>query len=431
MTRPAAPRPWRLVGNPKNRRVALFQQALAEAGEPPAVVLPWLDLLTGRRAIDEVPPGAVLRIDSPGENWAVEKALLAAGAAAAEAEGGPTLGGRALADLTEDRGRILFPRQWFLGLRTTLEDWARTLAGRGVRWTAPAAGAVCMFDKIACARRLAAAGVPVPPGLDSPDSEPIAGFDDLAERMAAADCDRAFVKLAHGSSASGVVAVRRGRAGWSAVTSAEIVRGDGGVRLYNSLKVRRYVDPEEVRILIDELARHRALVERWLPKASIGGGGGRAFDLRVVTVAGEPRHTVVRTARGPLTNLHLGGRRGDPAAVRDLLGPERWAAVLETVRRAAAVFPDTLTTGQDVLLTPGGRSHAILEVNAFGDLLPGVLDRGEDVYAAQIAAAAGGGLTAPGPAHSGSLPHRVSDAVPSTSARPSGSAANVKPIAPS
>ena len=377
------PPPWWLVGNPENRRVALFQRALTAAGGRPAAVLPWADLLTGRRSIDEVPDGAVLRVDSPGENFAVERGLLAAGLAAAEAEGAPAVGGRALAELTEDRGLILHPRQWFLGLRETLADWERGLAGRGVRWTAPAAGVVTMFDKVACHARLAAAGVPVPGGLG-----PVRGFAELADRMAAADCDRAFVKLAHGSSASGVVAVRRGRAGWSAVTSAELVRADGAVRLYNALRVRRYTDADDIRDLIDALARHRVHAERWLPKASFG---GRAFDLRIVTVAGEPRHTVVRTARGPLTNLHLGGRRGDVAAVRRLCGPDRWEELRATVRRTAAAFPDTLMTGQDVLLTPGGRTHAVLEVNAFGDLLPGVTDRGQDTYAAQIAAVADDG----------------------------------------
>ncbi|NNJ26246.1 STM4014 family protein [Alienimonas chondri] len=379
------PRRWALIGNPENRRVASFQQALADCGEPPPLLLPWVDLLSGRRSIEEVPPGAVLRIDSPGENFAAEQRLLAAGTGAAEAEDSPTLAGRALAELVEDRGLILHPRQWFLGLRETLTEWNRRLAGRGVYWTAPAAGILCMFDKIACQRRLAAAGVPVPPAVVF-NGEPIGGFDELAERMAPGD--RVFVKLAHGSSASGVVAVRRGRGAgeWSAITSAELVREGEEIRLYNSLRVRRYCDREDVRDLIDALARHRVHAERWLPKASLG---SRAFDLRVVAIAGEPRHTVVRTARSPLTNLHLGGRRGDLAAVRRLCGPEQWTAIEATVRRAAAAFPDTLTIGFDVLIAPGGRSHAVLEANAFGDLLPGVLHDGQDAYATQIAAVAG------------------------------------------
>ena len=321
----------------------------------------------------------MLRVDSPGEDFAVEKRLLAAGADAADAEGGPVLSAGELAGLREDRGRILHPRQWYLGFRRTLHDWHRRLADRrGPRWTAPPGGILRAFDKIDCHRHCRAAGVPVPEPLG-----PVGGFDELAGRAAAAGWDRVFLKPAHGSSASGVVALHRTRGGWVAVTSAELVRGGGGVRLYNSLKVRRYTNLDDVRDLVDELARHRVHVERWLPKAATG---GRTYDLRLVTIAGEPRHTVARTARSPLTNLHLGGRRGDLPALLRRVPPDRWEAMWDTARRTAALFPGSLTLGLDLLFTPGHRRHALLEVNAFGDLLPGVTDGGRDVYAAQVEA---------------------------------------------
>ena len=381
------PRPWAIVGNPENRRVALFREALAARGLPPPLVLPWADLLAGRRSIGEVPDGAVLRVDSPGENWAVEKALLAAGAEAAAAEGTPVISPAALAGLAEDRGLILHPRQWFLGLRATLTAWDAALAGRDILRTAPAAGVLTMFDKPACHAALQAAGVPVPESLG-----PVRGFGEFTERAAAAGWDRVFLKPAHGSSASGVLALHRtgggdGGGGWTAVTGAESVRGPGGVRLYNSLRVRRYAEEADVRALVDEVARHRAHAERWLPKATLA---GRGFDLRVVSVAGGPRHAVARTARGPLTNLHLGGRRGNLDAARSAVGPAAWAAAMGTVTAAAAVFPRTLAVGWDVLLTPGGRSHAILEANAFGDLLPRLTHRGESTYGAQVAAVGDG-----------------------------------------
>jgi hypothetical protein len=43
----------------------------------------------------------------------------------------------------------------------------------------------------------------------------------------------------------------------------------------------------------------------------------------------------------------------------------------------------------DVLVLPGYRQHVILECNAFGDLLPGVLCEGMDTYTAEIAALMG------------------------------------------
>lgn len=81
--------------------------------------------------------------------------------------------------------------------------------------------------------------------------------------------------------------------------------------------MRSYETEEEVAALIDLLAPDGLHVERWLPKATLG---GRVFDLRVVVVHGEPTHAVVRTSLSPMTNLHLGGARGDLGVVRSRLG---------------------------------------------------------------------------------------------------------------
>ena len=116
-------------------------------------------------------------------------------------------------------------------------------------------------------------------------------------------------------------------------------------------------------------------MERWLPKAGLG---DRVVDLRVVVVAGRPTHAVVRASRGPLTNLHLGNARGDLDALRAAAGPAAWAAAMQTCERAAACFPRSLHVGVDLMFLVGWRRHAVAEVNAFGDLLPGVLADGRD-----------------------------------------------------
>jgi hypothetical protein len=51
-------------------------------------------------------------------------------------------------------------------------------------------------------------------------------------------------------------------------------------------------------------------------------------------------------------------------------------------------FPGSLYAGIDLLIANGFRKHAILEVNAFGDLLPNVLWNGRDTYTAEIEAVA-------------------------------------------
>jgi hypothetical protein len=196
---------------------------------------------------------------------------------------------------------------------------------------------------------------------------------------------RVFVKPAHGSSASGVVALQTAPPDRiRAVTSA--VMADG--RLLNSLRVRSYGTEDEVAALIGRLAPDGLHVERWLPKATIN---GRVFDLRVVVIGGEPTHAVVRTSRTPMTNLHLGGARGDLRSVRRALGEGGWRRALDVCARAAACFPGSPMVGVDLLVGAGLRRFSVCEVNAFGDLLPGLTGlagspaEGLDTYAAQVA----------------------------------------------
>ena len=379
---PGGPRGWVLLGNPGNRRVALFQAALAAAGQPPARVVAWRDLLASEGAAlsRALVAGDALRIDSPGEDPQVERELIAWGAGVADPEQprAARIDAAAARALPDDPGRILYPRQWYLGLRAALLACARALEGRAVEVGSDPQDVACMFDKRACQARLAAAGVSVPPALPGQPET----WDQLRATMQEAGRARVFVKLRCGSSASGVVALETRPEGVLAHTTVELVREGGAERLYNSLRVRRYRQEHEVAALIEALLREGCQVEAWLPKASLG---GRSFDLRVVVIAGRARHCVVRTSRTPLTNLHLGNRRGDLPAAQALLGP-RWGQVLGLAERAAGVFPRARQVGVDLLVGASLRRLAVLELNAFGDLLPGVLHAGQDTYAAQVAA---------------------------------------------
>lgn len=124
-----------------------------------------------------------------------------------------------------------------------------------------------------------------------------------------------------------------------------------------------------------------------LPKAS---QHKRVADLRVVVIGGRATHAVVRTSRSPMTNLHLGGVRGDLATARAAAEAAgvAWSEVLGTAERAAACFPGTLCVGVDLLPGIGWRRFAVGEVNAFGDPLPrltglpGSGAEGQDTYAA-------------------------------------------------
>jgi hypothetical protein len=369
-----------VVGNPGCRRVALFQEALTRCRLAAATLVSYADLLAGRVRLEQVvEPGAFVRLESPGRDFEVEKALLAAGADEPDAEGPTRIGREAAGRLAFDKGRIWYPRQWYLGFRALLRRLGRQLSRCPpcVRMNR-AADVEILFDKVRCQDRFARAGIPIPRGLGA-----VRSFAELRERMRETGCRAVFVKLAHGSSASGVVAYRTCGARQEALTTVEMVRQHGELRLYNSRLVRRYHRPAEVAALVDALAREGVRVEEWLPKAGLD---GHIFDLRVVVIGGEARHVVVRMSRSPMTNLHLLNQRGDLSSVVARMGPEAWSAARRTCERAAAVFPHSLHVGVDLLITPGYRRHAVLEANAFGDLLPGVLNEGMDTYEAEVRA---------------------------------------------
>src|SRR5690606_32550366 len=127
--------------------------------------------------------------------------------------------------------------------------------------------------------------------------------------------------------------------------------------------------------------------------------GVQTCALPILVVAGRATHVVVRAAKSPMTNLHLGNARGDLAALRDRMGEAAWRSAMRTAEAAAACFPRTLHAGVDLLLSPGWRSSAVCEVNAFGDLLPGVLHEGRDSYAEQLDAVFSGRFTPPATPH--------------------------------
>ncbi|MFG3509306.1 STM4014 family protein [Streptomyces sp. NPDC047821] len=355
MTQPPPTR-FAVVGNPENRRVTLFAGAVRAAGLPAPRVVPWAAVLRDGGAVfaaDEV-----VRLDSPGENAEVDRVLRGA----------------------DDPTRVEGGARWYARFTAAVG----TLSG-GVRLDDPAELAV-LFDKRRCHRALLDAGVPVPQSPTSGAAAPVRGWDDVRALMAAHGMRRVFLKPAHGSSASGIVALETGAPGrLRATTSVESVDG----RLHNSLRVRRITDEREVAALVDALAPDGLHIERWWPKATLG--GGRRADLRIVVVDGRATHAVVRTSHAPMTNLHLGGARGDLAAATEAMGA-RWADALDVCERAAACFPGTLCVGVDLLPSTGWRRFAVAEVNAFGDLLPGLTGlpgtgaEGLDTYAAQVAA---------------------------------------------
>ena len=267
--------------------------------------------------------------------------------------------------------RVEGTRQWYQGFTSVLEKVARAIDDAGAVRLFTQQGVAMAFDKAATHAVLVEAGVPVP------------------ARAAVDGSESAFIKIRHGSSASGVVALTVRGSRRRAVTSVEMVRAEDGIELYNSLSVRTYIRDQDIDDLLAALAPDGLHAERWVRKLRID---GRDCDLRIVTIGGRATHAVVRTSLSPMTNLHLGGQRGDMAAFQALVGEKRRLAILELAESAAACFPGEHCLGIDVLPSADGSdgSDCIGEVNAYGDLLPNLLGlpgtpgEGVGTYGAQV-----------------------------------------------
>jgi hypothetical protein len=366
-----------VLGNPENRRVQLFARSFHALGGNGLEIVAWRDYLRDSSILSKhFVPGCSLRIDSPGEDFDVEKSLLARGAAAVEPHF-HSLAADAVATLEFQKGRILPLRQWFLGWKRVLMDIHMELEGvSDCHVMNDPLEIATMFDKGECHEVLGAFGVPKPAFLGIP-----ASHDELQALMASVSCRRVFLKPCHTSSASGIVALEASGNRIQAFSSVECARVAGNLTLFNSLGIRRYTSPPEITALVNAICRERSIAEAWFPKAGIAGA---RFDLRVLVIEGKKAHVAVRQSRGPITNLHLGNKRGDLDMLCKRMGEENWTAAMSVCAQAAAVFQRSLYVAVDLLVAPDFKRFAVAEVNAFGDLLPNLLYQGMDTYAAEL-----------------------------------------------
>lgn len=347
-----------VVGNPRNRRVGLLIEAAASLGLAPPRVVAWLEVLDGAA---EFSAGELVRIDSPGEDAEVARLL--------RGEAQPV-----------DLYRVEGTRAWYEGFVRALGALHSSIEAAGARALASAEETAIAFDKARCHALLSERGVSVPAAIPG-----VVDFESLLERLTELGWQDAYVKIRHGSSASGVVRVTRFRGNLQAHTSTELHRVPDGYELYNSLRFRRYERRTEIEMVIDRLALDGLHVEQAVRKIVIQ---GQDTDLRLVTVDGKVTHAVGRSSDLPITNLHLGGRRREAAQYRERIGEQRWEQILDLAERTAACFPRSHCLGIDIL-SDGARDY-VGEVNAYGDLLPklpgrsGTFAEGVDTYTAQL-----------------------------------------------
>lgn len=373
-----------LIANPGTKRCEAYRRSAAEFGDTRAAsveleVVPWAEVVPTDGGLDELPAfdrPAVVRLESPGKDAAVYRMLLAAGARDDPAE--PP---RDWSAVELPKGILYRPGLWYRGFRRVLEGLKRSFAARPhLTPTACPLAVATTFDKTGTLAVLRAAGVPVP------DWQPLSAREDgpiwipLFRSIRNAGWTTAYVKLNTGSSATGIV-VCEPRDGDPRGLTTLVPRGTDFFNT-RSLRTGSAADLEPC---LKFLATEGGLVQRGVPHAQLF---GQNADLRVVCVRGAPVARIFRLSPHPITNLHLGGRRGDFARCRAAVPTRYWLDALDSCSAAASCF-DATTVGVDVVFEPGFRRHHVLEVNAFGDFFPGWTDPvGRDLHEIELGAIA-------------------------------------------
>ncbi|GGD82432.1 hypothetical protein GCM10011514_53120 [Emticicia aquatilis] len=359
-----------VIGNPENRRLHSFIVEVDALKECSHSVISYIDLLDDKVKLDNyIRPNTVVKIDSPGENQTVRKKLIEYGKINIQHINNAFL---------SEFGRICYQDEWYRGFFSFLLDLKDKFSPFKLHFMNSIDSILIMFDKVETKKLLNQNKILTPIALDN-----IYNYTELRNQMFNKKIHNVFIKPAHSSSASGVIAFRTQGSFVKAISSVELISDQGDVRFYNSLKVRTYTDEKSIITLINNFLLGKVSLEQWIPKASFK---GLSFDFRVVVINGKARHIVARTSKSPITNLHLGNARGNLSEIVTHISNERFESIKAVAENVAKCFPDCLYLGIDVLISANLRHIMVLEVNAFGDLLPNLIDDGETVYEAQIKA---------------------------------------------
>jgi hypothetical protein len=373
---------YTIVADPNSLRYEFYMRELDEFWRlrnrtPQIKTVSWSDLIDADGRIEEFdcnPDESCLRIESPARGFGVIRRLLQAGQRATgvtETKWDPMPG---------LNGWIASPRLIYRGLCHVLNGLQP--ASKMVQETgwldSPNCSDVCqVFDKNATSVRLKVNGLPTPNFIELETREAITNQSDFLAEMRARKWRSAFLKLANGSCASGIVFWERDRlmdSSGSKTTHknrAEMIDQFTttvtriGDRFYNTRNVTQ-LSATECELIVQMILEEGATIQEAVPAARIN---GLKFDVRVVVLRGEVIATVFRASAHPMANLHLGGIRADANACRKLIPQRKWLDAMDACVEAANLW-DVAIMGVDLIFERHTFDPYIIELNAFGDFLP-------------------------------------------------------------
>jgi glutathione synthase/RimK-type ligase-like ATP-grasp enzyme len=361
------------LANPDGKRWQAYQSALfgfwkKRGVEPNVLLIPWRDVVPRFGQLDELlsdDAPAICRLESPGRDQEVMQLLLEAGDESCRSAS-------RMQDEHIAKSALIHPGQLHRGFCRTLTGLRETLDRRKnlIPLACPLAVAE-LFDKTTTSQRLVEADLPCPHTLHPPRNA-----SQLIDQLRSRNLKTAYVKLNAGSSATGIAVVHALDDPPWAITSMLRV----GDTFHNTRKLQR-ITGEKLDEVLSFLLHEGAFIQEGIPMAQID---GQNFDVRVVVIHGAPAFTIFRLSSLPMTNLHLGGRRGRWHDCRAAIPTRAWLDALDHCVDAAKLYA-CASVGVDLVFERGFARHYILEINAFGDFFPGLTDvTGRSVHETEI-----------------------------------------------
>lgn len=349
------------ICNPSNRRFLMFKESLVKFNLDTDFIS-YLDILNSNfdKLKNIIHKYSLIRIESPGENIDVEEKIIQLYS--------PN------SFISRQRGAINYPNYWYNGFKILLNEINTICKQDNINYFNTPSDIKIMFNKPLCQQKLKEYNINVPINILK-----ILSYNDFKTSISQKNMYRCFIKLNYSSSASGICAYQYNpKLNKEILTSTiEMVMTKDSIAFYNSLRIRTYTNKNEIKIILDWLFNEGAIVEEWIPKSDYS---GYYYDLRVLLINSKPRHIIPRLSKSPFTNLHLGNKRGDI----NLINIPNLNEVLDEVTKVSKVFSNSLYQGVDVLIKANSFKPYIIDVNAFGDLIPNILYNNMTTYEYEI-----------------------------------------------
>ena len=342
------------IGSPDARRVQFWEAALQQYNCKHQVI-------TYQQIIEnyflKITEPTTIRLASTGEDFELGKIIMG-------------MGGYSDAHLLSFEKGLIYPNDfWYKGFCVLLKKIENfTLQNPLVKTMNSPAAIQLAFHKLKCQQFLNQKNISTPKII----LDKVLDYDSLIEKMEAENIHQVFIKPYHGSSASGVMALRQSNGRQMLYTTIHLQGG----KMYNHLKLQKYNSLLDIKTIINKMVPSGLLVEEWIRKKTFQ---EKSVDFRILVINGKAVFVVPRMSPHFITNLHLGNEKGNIEAVEKVWGSDVIKKAKDLAIQAVDEIDGLFYAGVDVAISQKGKSY-ILEVNAFGDMLLNISKGGLNTY---------------------------------------------------